>query len=58
MRLMKGIESGVVYINTYDAGDFTLPFGGYKQSGNARDACIDSYKSYTQTKACWVQLSG
>ena len=56
MRLMKGLESGIVYINTYDAGDFTQPFGGYKQSGNARDACIDSYKSYTQSKSAWVQL--
>ena len=57
-RLAKGLEAGMVYVNTYDAGDFTRPFGGWKQSGNARDACLDSYKSYTQTKACWVQLSG
>ena len=26
----------------------TQPFGGYKQSGNARDKCFDSFKSYTQ----------
>ncbi|MEM1411457.1 MAG: aldehyde dehydrogenase family protein [Pseudomonadota bacterium] len=58
MRLAKGLEAGMVYVNTYDAGDFTRPFGGWKQSGNARDACLDSYKSYTQTKACWIQLSG
>lgn len=58
MRLVKGIEAGMVYVNTYDAGDFTRPFGGWKQSGNARDACLDSYKAYTQTKACWIQLSG
>ena len=57
MHLMKRIEAGMVYINGYDLGDFTLPFGGWKQSGNARDACMDSFKSYTQTKACWVQLS-
>ncbi|MEE4174214.1 MAG: aldehyde dehydrogenase family protein [Xanthomonadales bacterium] len=57
-RLAKGLEAGMVYVNTYDAGDFTRPFGGWKQSGNARDACLDSFKSYTQTKACWVQLSG
>jgi acyl-CoA reductase-like NAD-dependent aldehyde dehydrogenase len=56
-RLAKGLEAGMVYVNSYDAGDFTRPFGGWKQSGNARDACLDSYKSYTQTKACWVQLS-
>ena len=57
-RLARGLEAGMVYVNTYDAGDFTRPFGGWKQSGNARDACLDSFKSYTQTKACWVQLQG
>jgi gamma-glutamyl-gamma-aminobutyraldehyde dehydrogenase len=56
-KLVRGIESGVVWVNTFDSGDFTQPFGGYKQSGNARDACIDSYKSYTQTKSAWIQLA-
>jgi gamma-glutamyl-gamma-aminobutyraldehyde dehydrogenase len=57
LRLVKGIEAGMVYVNGYGLGDFTQPFGGWKQSGNARDACMDSYKSYTQSKACWIQLS-
>jgi gamma-glutamyl-gamma-aminobutyraldehyde dehydrogenase len=57
LRLVKRIEAGMVYVNGYDLGDFTQPFGGWKQSGNARDACMDSFKSYTQTKACWIQLS-
>jgi gamma-glutamyl-gamma-aminobutyraldehyde dehydrogenase len=57
-RLVRGIEAGIVWVNTYDSGDFTQPFGGYKQSGNARDKCIDSFKSYTQTKSAWVKLSG
>ncbi len=56
-KLVKGIEAGVVWVNTFDAGDFTQPFGGYKQSGNARDKCIDSFKSYTQTKSVWIKLS-
>ncbi|NNE06329.1 MAG: aldehyde dehydrogenase [Xanthomonadales bacterium] len=56
-KLVKGIEAGIVWVNTYDSGDFTQPFGGYKQSGNARDKCIDSYKSYTQTKSAWIKLS-
>jgi gamma-glutamyl-gamma-aminobutyraldehyde dehydrogenase len=57
-KLVKGIESGIVWVNCFDAGDFTQPFGGYKQSGNARDKCIDSYKSYTHTKSAWIQLDG
>jgi gamma-glutamyl-gamma-aminobutyraldehyde dehydrogenase len=57
MHMVRAVESGIVWVNTFDAGDFTQPFGGYKQSGNARDKCIDSFKSYTQTKSAWIQLS-
>jgi gamma-glutamyl-gamma-aminobutyraldehyde dehydrogenase len=57
MHMVRAVESGIVWVNTFDAGDYTQPFGGYKQSGNARDKCIDSYKSYTQTKSAWISLS-
>jgi gamma-glutamyl-gamma-aminobutyraldehyde dehydrogenase len=56
-RLIKGIEAGVVWINAYEDGDMTQPFGGYKQSGQARDKCIESFKSYTQTKSAWIRLA-
>jgi gamma-glutamyl-gamma-aminobutyraldehyde dehydrogenase len=57
MRLVKDIEAGVVWINSYEDGDMTQPFGGYKQSGHARDKCLDSLKSYTQGKSAWFRLS-
>ncbi len=57
-HLLKRIEAGIVWVNCYEGGDMTQPFGGYKQSGNARDKCIDSYKSYTQSKSAWIQLAG
>ena len=56
MRLVKDIEAGVVWINSYEDGDMTQPFGGYKQSGHARDKCLDSLKSYTQGKSAWFRL--
>jgi gamma-glutamyl-gamma-aminobutyraldehyde dehydrogenase len=56
MRLVKDIEAGVVWINSYEDGDMTQPFGGYKQSGQARDKCLDSLKSYTQGKSAWFRL--
>jgi len=57
MHMVRAVESGIVWVNCFDAGDFTQPFGGYKQSGNARDKCMDSFKSYTQSKSAWFQLS-
>ena len=56
MRLVKNIEAGVVWVNSYEDGDMTQPFGGYKQSGHARDKCLDSLKSYTQGKSAWFRL--
>ncbi|MDT8319810.1 MAG: aldehyde dehydrogenase [Xanthomonadales bacterium] len=57
MRLVKNIEAGVVWVNSYEDGDMTQPFGGYKQSGQARDKCLDSLRSYTQGKSAWFRLA-
>ena len=57
MRLVKNIEAGVVWVNSYEDGDMTQPFGGYKQSGHARDKCMESLKSYTQGKSAWFRLA-
>ena len=56
-RLIKEIEAGVIWVNCFDEGDMTQPFGGYKQSGNARDKCMESLKSYTQSKSAWIRLA-
>jgi gamma-glutamyl-gamma-aminobutyraldehyde dehydrogenase len=56
-RLIKDIEAGTVWVNCYEGGDMTQPFGGYKQSGHARDKCMESLKSYTQSKSAWIQLA-
>jgi acyl-CoA reductase-like NAD-dependent aldehyde dehydrogenase len=56
-RMVRGIEAGVIWINSFDEGDMTQPFGGVKQSGHARDKCFDSIKSYTQSKSAWFRLS-
>ena len=34
----------------------TQPCGGYKQSGQGRDKCVESLISYTQTKSAWINL--
>ena len=56
-RLIKEIEAGIIWVNCFDEGDMTQPFGGYKQSGNARDKCLESLVSYTQMKSAWIKLA-
>ena len=57
-RAVREMEAGVVWVNTYFEDDMTQPFGGYKQSGNARDKCFESLLEYTQMKSAWVDLRG
>jgi gamma-glutamyl-gamma-aminobutyraldehyde dehydrogenase len=56
-RLVRGIEAGVIWINSFDEGDMTQPFGGFKQSGNAKDKCFESLLAYTQSKSAWIRLA-
>ncbi len=55
-KLARDVEAGVVWVNCFDHGDMTQPFGGYKQSGQGRDKCFDTVLSHTQTKSIWINL--
>src|ERR1700722_14461867 len=56
-KTVRDLEAGVIWVNCFDHGDMTQPFGGYKQSGQGRDKCVESLISYTQTKSAWINLS-
>jgi acyl-CoA reductase-like NAD-dependent aldehyde dehydrogenase len=45
-----------VWVNCFDRGDMTQPWGGYKQSGQGRDKCFETMLLHTQTKGIWIQL--
>jgi len=55
-KTVRDLEAGVIWVNCFDHGDMTQPFGGYKQSGQGRDKCLESLLSYTQTKSAWIHL--
>ncbi|MDZ7749886.1 MAG: aldehyde dehydrogenase [Halofilum sp. (in: g-proteobacteria)] len=55
-RMARDIEAGVIWVNCFDHGDMTQPWGGYKQSGTGRDKCFQSILDHTQTKSVWVHL--
>jgi acyl-CoA reductase-like NAD-dependent aldehyde dehydrogenase len=55
-RFIRDLEAGVVWVNTFDESDLTMPFGGFKQSGNSKDSCMESVVSYTQEKAAWLSI--
>lgn len=51
------LRSGIVWINCYDAGDMTIPFGGVKQTGFGRDRSLHALEKYTQLKTVWMNLN-
>ncbi len=55
-KAVRGLDAGVIWVNCFDHGDMTQPFGGYKQSGQGRDKCLESLLGYTQTKSAWIHL--
>ncbi|KTT21573.1 aldehyde dehydrogenase [Pseudomonas rhizoryzae] len=52
----QALRAGSVWVNQYDGGDMTAPFGGFKQSGNGRDKSLHAFDKYTEIKATWIKL--
>ena len=57
-RLSRRIRAGIVWVNTFDTADITVPFGGFKQSGFGRDKGLHALDGYTQLKTTWFDLPG
>ncbi len=55
-RTARALRAGSVWVNQYDGGDMTAPFGGFKQSGNGRDKSLHAFDKYTELKATWIRL--
>ena len=52
----RRLRAGTVHVNSYDDDDITVPFGGYKQSGNGRDKSLHALEKYTELKTTWIKL--
>lgn len=53
-RAAKAIRAGVVWVNCFDRGNMSVPFGGFKQSGHGRDKSLHAIDKYTDWKAVWI----
>jgi gamma-glutamyl-gamma-aminobutyraldehyde dehydrogenase/4-guanidinobutyraldehyde dehydrogenase/NAD-dependent aldehyde dehydrogenase len=56
IRTARALRAGTVHVNQYDGDDITVPFGGYKQSGNGRDKSLHAFDKYTELKTTWIQI--
>jgi aldehyde dehydrogenase (NAD+) len=57
MRMSKAIRAGMVYVNTYRAVSYMMPFGGMKHSGLGRESGMEAIREYLETKSVWISTS-
>jgi len=55
-KVAKAVRVGTMGINNYFGGDITVPFGGFKQSGNGRDKSMHAFDDYTELKTTWIEF--
>ena len=55
-RVARALRAGVVWVNCFDRGDISAPFGGFKQSGFGRDKSLHALEKYTDLKTVWIAL--
>ncbi|QKX63093.1 uncharacterized protein TRUGW13939_10261 [Talaromyces rugulosus] len=50
LRVGRKIDVGMVFINNYARGVLGTPFGGNKESGYGREHCVETLRSWQNTK--------
>lgn len=56
-RMAAALQAGSVFINNYNHGDMTVPWGGYKQSGNGSDKSFYALDKFSELKMTWIDLT-
>lgn len=54
MNASRMLRAGVVWVNCFDRGSMSAPFGGFKQSGFGRDKSLHAFDKYTDWKSIWI----
>ena len=55
-RVSRALKAGTVWVNCYEEGDMTFPFGGVKMSGFGRDKSLHAFDKYTELKTTWIRV--
>ncbi|TGA98728.1 aldehyde dehydrogenase family protein [Sporolactobacillus shoreae] len=54
LKVARGVQTGRVWVNTYNQLPAGAPFGGYKKSGIGRETYKSILDAYTQTKNIYI----
>ncbi|EPR0811544.1 5-carboxymethyl-2-hydroxymuconate semialdehyde dehydrogenase [Escherichia coli] len=56
LRLARGIEAGMVFVNTQNVRDLRQPFGGVKASGTGREGGEYSFEVFAEMKNVCISM--
>lgn len=57
LRVSQALKAGTVWVNTYRAVSYMMPFGGMKHSGIGRESGIAAIDEYLETKSTWISYN-
>ena len=57
LRLSAALKAGTVWVNTYRAISYMMPFGGMKHSGFGRESGMEAIREYLETKSVWISMA-
>jgi len=55
-RLSRRLRAGTVWVNCWEEGDMSMPFGGVGDSGFGRDKGAHAIDKYVDVKSTWIEL--
>jgi acyl-CoA reductase-like NAD-dependent aldehyde dehydrogenase len=57
IRMSKVLKAGMVWVNTYRAISYMMPFGGIKHSGIGRENGVEAIREFLETKSVWISTA-
>ncbi|EPS35122.1 hypothetical protein H072_11540 [Dactylellina haptotyla CBS 200.50] len=58
LQVADGLKAGTVWVNQYNMLHWSLPFGGFRQSGIGRELGKAALENYTQIKTVSINMKG
>ncbi|KAF4997544.1 hypothetical protein FDECE_12074 [Fusarium decemcellulare] len=56
LRVTSQLQAGTTWVNMYNFVHYSIPFGGYKESGLGRECGEAVLENYTETKAVYFNM--
>jgi gamma-glutamyl-gamma-aminobutyraldehyde dehydrogenase len=55
-QFSRRLDAGLVWVNCYEEGDYSVPFGGRKLSGHGGDKSVHGLEKFTSMKTTWMAV--